>query len=481
MWDFSCVVVLGLLRFVTSESTGSYYFPSPHQPCQSISSKGGTLDLVFRILESDLNETCDEKTIQWTRNGVKIDGVQNSDKYGVWTAGWGVMAGEYVSLLRIRSVQPADLGKYSCHIECVGHGFNKHTVTVSTQVCLNLEGEAVICQPYSDTCRSKFLNGQCDSECNGPEELFDGFDCRRKIAPCNRLYDNYCRRSFANGVCDRGCRAEGCAYDGGDCPSRQTPNVFHGKFVAVTSQEPDVLKVDLKAFLWRLSRLLRTIVTVDQDLQFRTYLSGTTSTKLENYINYAIIPWTNLKNTSIDYRWQDYGKILKSGSAVYLKLANANCDLYCFQTAEMVTNYIAESLRRGWDPGIPLTGVGVPRAVPLCQKQYGSLLDNIPEAESSTNINYKKNANNDSGSTSNSILDFITSIDLGILIGAGLGLVALLILVIGVVCICAPAKRKVPRKEAEKLPDIRKPEHVIKGSKQKQWEVTVTNENGTKC
>jgi len=97
--------------------------------------------------------------------------------------------------------------------------------------------------PNALMCWIFFSDGNCNQNCNVPECLFDGTDCRRPndepnstapLTPNNSITqtkkakttcDNpYCIKNYANGICNQECNNDECIWDGLDCEQQMEDN-----------------------------------------------------------------------------------------------------------------------------------------------------------------------------------------------------------------------------------------------------------------
>lgn len=106
------------------------------------------------------------------------------------------------------------------------------TITTNTEECEMLMETLDDVSVTSRPCLWQFGDGHCDSECDGEETQFDGFDCissaatsndatsrcddeTRRAKPASRR--SQCSMVYADGTCDHDCDSSTCLWDGGDC------------------------------------------------------------------------------------------------------------------------------------------------------------------------------------------------------------------------------------------------------------------------
>ncbi len=110
--------------------SGAYYHvASPMHPCRVMTSENQTVDLICQLREEPLAmaqtslRTCHVSSVAWQRMdlGTAIN-VSDSAKYGIWETvqGWGMEDGNHLSLLRVRTLQMEDIGRYRCRVQCRG-------------------------------------------------------------------------------------------------------------------------------------------------------------------------------------------------------------------------------------------------------------------------------------------------------------------------------------------------------------------------
>lgn len=188
-----------------------------------------------------------------------------------------------------------------------------------------------------------FGNGVCDPECDSEDALYDGFDCEPATAECGPSGDRQCRNIFANGVCDMECDSPGCVWDGGDCISK--PLDFARDIVVLTLAKWYQLAgkpIDVKELGRMLSKLLHTLVRVLPDSWQGEHMRPETQ-----------------GGAGLEQHWHKPDRRgYMDMRRIYLKIDNTQCQRRCFRSAEYAAQFIALSIRNGWDPGIPITSVG---------------------------------------------------------------------------------------------------------------------------
>lgn len=186
-------------------------------------------------------------------------------------------------------------------------------------------------------CFNLFRNGICDNACRSEGCLFDGFDCQPEMKRCNPFYDAYCINHYGNGYCDEGCNTEECSWDGLDCVAIQSSDsVVPGSLFVVVGIPPDEFMKVKTSFLRGISQLFRANVLIELDE------SG----------NEKIFPFP-------DSRTRNKRDIkIENGSMIYLKLDNSNCEGYCFHDTNSAVQYLAQSLKEGWESNVPILKVG---------------------------------------------------------------------------------------------------------------------------
>ena len=106
-----------------------YHMTSPIHPCRVTSSENSRVDLIcqydegFMTSSTGVTRTCLSQKVTWQRADYHLTtNISDTSKYDVWeaVAGWKVAEGKRISLLRIRSLQPEDMGLYQCRIQCRG-------------------------------------------------------------------------------------------------------------------------------------------------------------------------------------------------------------------------------------------------------------------------------------------------------------------------------------------------------------------------
>ena len=102
-----------------------YHLTSSSHLCHVTSSENRTVDLICQYDEGFMTSspgvihTCLSQKATWHHLATNIS---DTSKYGIWQAvpGWNMAEGKRISLLRIRSLQPEDMGLYQCVIQCRG-------------------------------------------------------------------------------------------------------------------------------------------------------------------------------------------------------------------------------------------------------------------------------------------------------------------------------------------------------------------------
>ena len=106
-----------------------YHLTSSSHPCHVTSSENRTVDLICQYEEGLMTSSpgvtlmCISQKATWQRADYHLaTNISDTSKYGIWEAvpGWNMAEGKRISLLRIRSLQPEDMGLYQCRIQCRG-------------------------------------------------------------------------------------------------------------------------------------------------------------------------------------------------------------------------------------------------------------------------------------------------------------------------------------------------------------------------
>lgn len=186
---------------------------------------------------------------------------------------------------------------------------------------------------HRQDCRVRFNNSQCDPQCATAECLYDNFDCRGGTERgCNPVYAKYCSDHYGDGRCDQGCNSEECGWDGLDCAGgRDGEQLADGVLVIVVLLPPEQLKKESKAFLQKLSAILRTT------LRFRMDKDG----------QYMIKPYRKSQTSDRRVRRELDHDII--GSEVSLEIDNRLCKKQvddkemseCFPDTDSAADYLA--------------------------------------------------------------------------------------------------------------------------------------------
>ena len=123
---------------------------SPIHPCHVTSSENTRVDLICQYDEgvmtssTGVTRTCLSQKVTWQRADYHLTtNISDTSKYDMWeaVAGWKVAEGKRISLLRIRSLQPEDMGLYQCRIQCRGPDGQITVEHHMTDICIQQEHE----------------------------------------------------------------------------------------------------------------------------------------------------------------------------------------------------------------------------------------------------------------------------------------------------------------------------------------------------
>ncbi|CAH1798200.1 unnamed protein product [Owenia fusiformis] len=382
-------ILIGLLEYVSTYTgrTAMYHLATPNKPCQLPVNKDANTDLICRYQEFSTGTTCLYQSIRWIKDG--WDGTFNitdSRKYGTWQniPGWGLRAGEHISILRVRDIKVQDAGSYICEITCRMGSGQTRTVRHTAEICVNKpDSDTLHCMPKETAsfCRESFKDDICNLECDSENGLYDGFDCVDIAVPCK--FEDYCKQHFGDGTCDNNCDNSACAWDGGDC-GRGRRSIADGALAIVFYQRPKTIKRHIKKYMRLISQSLRTVLRVI----------------LNSKGEQEIYPWrvdNVLRNVSMYYEDPDEYTRESRGSVVYLQIDNSNCKRRCFRDVHTASQFIASLINQGWDPGIPWHSVGALTRIDeqRCPNENNTVLNMDLQNEGSPSQNTNSNNNDD--------------------------------------------------------------------------------------
>ena len=142
-----------------------YHLTSPTHPCRVTSPENDTVDLICQYREGFVTSShhvaghaCAWQKVVWQRADYHLTtNITDTRKYGVWEAvpGWRIAKGMRISLLRIRRIQPEDIGLYQCRIQCRA---SDGRITVTHHM-------ADICIEHGQPDYCKYSNKMCVGVC----------------------------------------------------------------------------------------------------------------------------------------------------------------------------------------------------------------------------------------------------------------------------------------------------------------------------